>query len=284
MYVGHYDLELETISVIEFKIKEPETFGEYIKRLRLIKGWSQRRLAQKIETWPTTILNWEKDRYIPRRGTIIRFIRELDADAWEAIKFDDIITDRQRKILSSFEGKPSFTHRDCIELLKVDYLYDDLKYLVNLGVLDEEQKENKIFYRIKKYSKPKSLGILIRKHRLDNGLFARELARLIGVTEDTILNWEKNRTHPAHEQLLLLKEHLKIDPLAIIEFDETISKREKAILELVKERESVTSRECQKVLGLRQRDAQNGLYFLYKLGVLNRELGKRNAARYFIRD
>jgi len=40
--VGHYELELESIPVIEFKTKEPETFGEYIKKLRILKGWSQR--------------------------------------------------------------------------------------------------------------------------------------------------------------------------------------------------------------------------------------------------
>jgi predicted HTH transcriptional regulator len=82
----------------------------------------------------------------------------------------------------------------------------------------------------------------------------------------------------------LLKDHLKINPFAIIEFNGTISERERDILELVREKGSVTRRECQTVLGLRQRDAQNGLYFLHKLGVLNRELGKRNTARYFIQE
>lgn len=153
-----------------------------------------------------------------------------------------------------------------------------------MGVIEEEQKGNRILYRIRKNGKAKSLGELIRKHRIDNGLFARELGNLVGVTEDTILNWEKNRTHPAHEQLLLLKEHLKINPFSIVEFDGTISERERSILELVKERKSITSKECQITLGLRQRDAQNGLYFLYKLGVLHRELGKRNTARYFVQD
>ena len=38
MYVGHYELELETIPVMEFRNEEPETFGEYIRKLRILKG------------------------------------------------------------------------------------------------------------------------------------------------------------------------------------------------------------------------------------------------------
>ena len=42
-----------------------------------------------------------------------------------------------------------------------------------------------------KYPKnPKTLGERIRKARMDKGLLIRELASQIGVTEDTVINWE----------------------------------------------------------------------------------------------
>jgi len=37
---------------------------------------------------------------------------------------------------------------------------------------------------------PKTLGEMIRKARLDKGMQAKELAKLIGVTSETIHNWE----------------------------------------------------------------------------------------------
>ena len=42
----------------------------------------------------------------------------------------------------------------------------------------------------------RTLGERIRKWRLEQGLFQRELAKMIGVDEMTIVNWEKGRTKP----------------------------------------------------------------------------------------
>jgi transcriptional regulator with XRE-family HTH domain len=113
-------------------------------------------------------------------------------------------------------------------------------------------------------------------------LFAKELASLIGVTEDTILNWEKDRTYPSQKKMLLLKERLGIDPFELTEFPGAISERQKSIINLITERGSITRKECQDLLGLRQQYAQNYLYFLYRLGVLRRTLGKRRRATYFL--
>ena len=42
-----------------------------------------------------------------------------------------------------------------------------------------------------KYPKePNTLGERIRNARMDNGLQIKELAKLIGVTPDTVINWE----------------------------------------------------------------------------------------------
>jgi DNA-binding XRE family transcriptional regulator len=46
---------------------------------------------------------------------------------------------------------------------------------------------------------PKNLGEKIRKARMDRGLMVKELADIIGVTEDTIINWELRNIKPRGE-------------------------------------------------------------------------------------
>jgi len=52
------------------------------------------------------------------------------------------------------------------------------------------------------------LGERIRKWRLEHGLFQVDLAKMIGVSEMTIVNWEKGRTKPAKEYLKRLEKIL----------------------------------------------------------------------------
>jgi DNA-binding XRE family transcriptional regulator len=47
----------------------------------------------------------------------------------------------------------------------------------------------------------RTLGDHIRKRRLDLKLFQKEVARLIGVDEVTIWNWENNKVKPTHWRL-----------------------------------------------------------------------------------
>ena len=44
--------------------------------------------------------------------------------------------------------------------------------------------------------RPKTLGERIKKKRMDMGLFQKDVARIVGVSTDTITNWEKGRTKP----------------------------------------------------------------------------------------
>jgi transcriptional regulator with XRE-family HTH domain len=137
-------------------------------------------------------------------------------------------------------------------------------------------------FAISRYGKPKTLGELIRKHRLENNLTAKELAKIVGVSEDTILNWEKGRNYPPRNIIIHLKERLSINPFELIEFEGAISQRQRSILNLTTERGAITRKECQEALGTRKQYAQNDLYFLYKLGVLDRTLGKKKKATYFL--
>ena len=46
-----------------------------------------------------------------------------------------------------------------------------------------------------------TIGDHIRTRRLDLGLFQKEVAKRVGVTTDTITNWELNRTEPEIQYL-----------------------------------------------------------------------------------
>jgi len=53
-----------------------------------------------------------------------------------------------------------------------------------------------------KYPKnPRTLGEKIRKARMDKGLEIEELADVIGVTSDSVINWEIREVKPRKESL-----------------------------------------------------------------------------------
>ena len=58
---------------------------------------------------------------------------------------------------------------------------------------------------------PKTFGDYIRKWRLEQGLFQKELAKMLGVAETTVVNWEKERTKPIVNKLRIIKEKLRIE-------------------------------------------------------------------------
>jgi len=43
----------------------------------------------------------------------------------------------------------------------------------------------------------KTLGDHLRKKRLDLGLLQKDVAKILGVSKDTVCNWENNRTSPS---------------------------------------------------------------------------------------
>ena len=84
------------------------------------------------------------------------------------------------------------------------------------------QKDNLLFYTLDltinllelnpAYPKePKTLGEHIRKARMDKGLLIRELAALVGVSPDTIINWELRGVKPFGTRLERVKEILQLE-------------------------------------------------------------------------
>jgi len=51
---------------------------------------------------------------------------------------------------------------------------------------------------------PKTFGERLRKFRKDRGLSMRELAEELGVTEDTVINWEVRGVRPRREKFEIL--------------------------------------------------------------------------------
>ena len=56
---------------------------------------------------------------------------------------------------------------------------------------------------------PHTLGEHIRKARMDRRLMIKELAALVGVSEDTVINWEKRGVKPMGKSLRRLQEALE---------------------------------------------------------------------------
>ena len=54
----------------------------------------------------------------------------------------------------------------------------------------------------------RTLAERIKKWRLEHGLFQKDLAKMIGVNEMTIVNWEKGRALPSEKNIEGIKEIL----------------------------------------------------------------------------
>ena len=60
---------------------------------------------------------------------------------------------------------------------------------------------------------PRNLGEKIRKFRMDSGLQIKEFAKFVGVTSDTVINWEKRNIQPLNSNYKLLKKIQSINNL-----------------------------------------------------------------------
>jgi DNA-binding XRE family transcriptional regulator len=58
--------------------------------------------------------------------------------------------------------------------------------------------------------RPKTLGDRIKKKRMDMGLFQKDVARIIGVSTDTITNWEKGWTEPGRRNICKIEPFLSV--------------------------------------------------------------------------
>jgi len=62
---------------------------------------------------------------------------------------------------------------------------------------------------------PESIGEHIRKRRLEQSLFQSDVARIIGVEETSIYNWESNRSNPSVKYIPKIIKFLGYIPFGI---------------------------------------------------------------------
>ncbi|MBI5021178.1 MAG: helix-turn-helix domain-containing protein [Ignavibacteriales bacterium] len=58
-----------------------------------------------------------------------------------------------------------------------------------------------------------TIGEHLRKRRLDLKLFQKDIAKILGVTTDTVTNWEKNRSNPTLKVMPIIINFLCYNPL-----------------------------------------------------------------------
>ena len=63
------------------------TFGERLKIIRSRKKMSQVELAKRVDLFPYTINNYEKDKYMPNGANLERICKVLDVTASELLGF-----------------------------------------------------------------------------------------------------------------------------------------------------------------------------------------------------
>ena len=56
---------------------------------------------------------------------------------------------------------------------------------------------------------PETLGEKLRKARMDKNMLIRELAEQIGVTADTVINWEKRGMKPSGRYLTQIQKFIE---------------------------------------------------------------------------
>jgi transcriptional regulator with XRE-family HTH domain len=76
----------------------------------------------------------------------------------------------------------------------------------------------------------KTVGDHLRKHRLDRGLFQRQVAEMLGVDTTSVYLWETGRAEPAIRQMPGIIRFLGYDP---VEAPETFAERLKAARRLL---------------------------------------------------
>jgi DNA-binding XRE family transcriptional regulator len=58
-----------------------------------------------------------------------------------------------------------------------------------------------------------TLGESIKKSRLEREIFEVDLAKMVGVSEMTIVNWEKGKTKPTKKNLEALRKLLGVESI-----------------------------------------------------------------------
>ena len=71
-------------------------------------------------------------------------------------------------------------------------------------------KINRVEFDIKYPKNPKTFGGRLRKTRMDKGLQIKDLAKIIGVSSDTVINWEIRNIVPRKKHMARLRKFISL--------------------------------------------------------------------------
>ena len=102
------------------------------------------------------------------------------------------------------------------------------------------------------------------------GLQQKELADILGVNENSIVNWEKDRGTPIKSHIKRAIEVLGLSPKTIIKYKDIFASRQEELLDLVCEKERISKQDYSHI-GDSWRGAYNDLCWLVEVGILKKE-------------
>ena len=169
-----------------FFSKNPKTLGQYIRKIRLDKGISTRKLADRVRCTPEIILEWEKDRCIPGIKLLQKLNNELDIPS-------KLLKDA---VINKYVFKEKVDMAFDAEVLK-ERLIKCLKKAAKAGLKG----------RVKVFE-DYGFNSLLRLFRYSLFMNSREFARALSVDHSTILDWEMRRHMPFGKMVGRIKEKL----------------------------------------------------------------------------
>ncbi len=107
------------------------------------------------------------------------------------------------------------------------------------------------------------------------GLQQKEVADLLGVNENSVVNWEKDRGAPIKSNIKRVIEVLELNSKAIVQYKNIFTPRQEKLLSLVWEKGQI-SREDYRRVGDSWRGAYSDLCWLVEVGILKKERRERH--------
>jgi DNA-binding transcriptional regulator YiaG len=199
---------------IEVSEQDQETFdGQAIKDLRDELDLSQSDLAEKLDVSPGTVSNWETGKSQPDSDTVekIKALGEQDEDTEQEEEDTDEeeTTPDSTRILQYIRERFDLTQQELADLLDVTPATigswergdttpqgDNKDRLLDLKDKSEEELQDEL---------DEEETVDIRSIREEYGLTRSKFAEEVGVSVQTVYNWEQGQTEPGSENMEIIQ-------------------------------------------------------------------------------
>jgi len=188
-------------SLWEEELIDKETFKQRYEKLKEEEGVCEYEVAKargELEFWKVKELSFD---HLINEAVKIK-------DLWDYIEYEEkrevlkYLLDRiqvyEDKVLiflavPEFIGLCNYTHTRDVGIIS-EFCKNSKPtsgFKISLDIIPQERFQGKWYPK-----EPKTIGEVLRKIRLEKGLKVKEVAKFLGVTEDTILNWELRGRKP----------------------------------------------------------------------------------------